>query len=251
MDSSQILKMRVDETSVNRVVDLVAEWSDDNQSRYICVSNVHMCIEVFDSDNFREMVNNADIVVPDGKPLVIGSRLLGKTNSQQVRGADLTRSLLELSNKKGLNVGFYGGTELALNRIRELIEKKYPNIKLNCLISPPYRELTEKEDADNIAYINKSGVQILFVGLGCPKQEKWMAIHKGKVNSVMIGVGAVFDFLSGTKREAPKFIQDIGMEWFFRLLSEPKRLWKRYLIYNPRFIWNFTRQLIENRFGKI
>jgi N-acetylglucosaminyldiphosphoundecaprenol N-acetyl-beta-D-mannosaminyltransferase len=209
-----------------------------------------MCIEAFDSEVFRSMVNNADIVVPDGKPLVVGSKLLGKKDSQQVRGADLTRALLDLSNKRGLSVGFYGGSEQALSEISEIIKKGYPNTKLNCLISPPYREITQEEDQEFIETINNSGVQILFVGLGCPKQETWMANHKGKVNSTMVGVGAVFDFLSGTKKEAPRWLQELGLEWLFRLISEPKRLWKRYLIYNPRFLWNFTKQLIDSRLRK-
>jgi N-acetylglucosaminyldiphosphoundecaprenol N-acetyl-beta-D-mannosaminyltransferase len=251
MNKTMVLGMRVDETSIKKVVDIIAEWcGKKNQSRYVCVSNVHMCIETYDSDVFRSVVNNADIVVPDGKPLVIGSRLLGGEESQQVRGADLTRALLELSNEQSLSIGFYGGSEQALNGIRDVIALRYPNAELNCLISPPYREISEKEDNEYIESINESGVNILFVGLGCPKQEIWMANHKGKVDSVMIGVGAVFDFLSGTKREAPKWIQEIGLEWLFRLLSEPKRLWKRYLIYNPRFVWIFTKQLVNSRLGK-
>jgi N-acetylglucosaminyldiphosphoundecaprenol N-acetyl-beta-D-mannosaminyltransferase len=118
------------------------------------------------------------------------------------------------------------------------------------MISPPYRELTQEEDQEYIETINNSGVQILFVGLGCPKQEIWMANHKGKVNSTMGGVGAGFDFLSGTKKEAPSWGQEVGLEWLFRLMLEPKRLWKRYLFYNPRFLWNFAKQLIHSRLGK-
>lgn len=250
MNKAMVLGMRVDETSIQNVLNLIAEWSVRNQSKYICVSNVHMCMETYDSELFRQVVNNADIVVPDGKPLVISSRLLGRKESNQVRGADLTRALLELSNERGLTLGFYGGSEQALESISALISNKYPNIKLNCLISPPYRELSEKECNDYVETIKKAGVQILFVGLGCPKQEIWMAKHKGKIDSVMIGVGAVFDFLSGTKKEAPVWIQKLGLEWFFRLLSEPRRLWKRYFIHNPRFIWNFTIQFVSSRLGK-
>ncbi|MCU7945061.1 MAG: WecB/TagA/CpsF family glycosyltransferase [Candidatus Thiodiazotropha sp. (ex Cardiolucina cf. quadrata)] len=114
------------------------------------------------------------------------------------------------------------------------------------LISPPFRELNKLEDTGFVDKINSTEVQILFVGLGCPKQEKWMAQHKGEVHAVMVGVGAVFDFLSGTKKEAPRWLQSLGLEWLFRLLSEPNRLWKRYTIHNPRFIWHFFKQLLSN-----
>jgi N-acetylglucosaminyldiphosphoundecaprenol N-acetyl-beta-D-mannosaminyltransferase len=201
-------------------------------------------MEAYDNQDFQSLVNDADLVVPDGKPLAIGLKLLGNRNSHQVRGADITRELLKCCSKNGFTLGFYGGTQEAIDKIKEMVRKEYPSIKLGCAVSPPFRKLSVQEDNNYIEQINESDVQILLVGLGCPKQEQWMAEHKGHVKAVMIGVGAVFDFLSGTKSEAPKWIHTIGFEWLYRLLSEPKRLWRRYAVYNPRFIWNFSKQLM-------
>lgn len=238
--------MRVDATSITHSVDLILDWVDRGESRYVCVSNVHMCMESYEDNQFQQLVNNADLVVPDGKPLAVGINMLGIKDAKQVRGADLTRQLLKFANTRKLVVGFYGGTKEAVNSIVSLIERDYSSIKLGCSISPPFRDLTEKESNDFIKTINESDIQILFVGLGCPKQEKWMANHKGKITAVMIGVGAVFDFLSGTKKEAPLFLQNLGLEWLFRLVTEPNRLWYRYAKHNPRFIWYFLKQILGN-----
>ena len=245
--SKSILGMRVDETSINLSANLIEEWAVTEESRYVCVSNVHMCMEAFDDSQFQNVVNSSDLVVPDGKPLAIGLKLLGSDTAEQVRGADLTKELLQLADKKKLVIGLYGGTEIAIENFGAYIELAYPNAVLGCAISPPFRPLNDQEDQEFVQEINEAGVQILFVGLGCPKQEKWMAAHRGRVNAVMVGVGAVFDFLSGEKREAPRWMRSVCMEWLFRLLSEPRRLWRRYLILNPRFIWHFGKQLITKR----
>lgn len=242
-----ILGMRVDEMSIDKSLALIIDWANRRESKYICVSNVHMCMEAFDKSSFQNIVNSADQVVPDGMPLAVGMRLLGSKYSQQIRGADLTRSILEHANNKGLVIGLYGGTEEAVAKIVSIIKKEYQSITIGCGISPPFHALSEQQDNQYVKIINDSNVQILLVGLGCPKQEIWMANHKGKVNAVMVGVGAVFDFLSGTKMEAPRWIQNIGLEWLFRLLSEPNRLWKRYATHNPRFIIYFFKQLLSIR----
>ncbi len=240
-----ILGMRVDETSIKHSMALIQGWAERRESKNVVVSNVHMCMEAFDCPAFQHLINEADLVVPDGKPLAIGMRLLGAANTEQVRGANLTRALLDLVNNKHLIIGLYGGSEAAVIKFMAFIKNEYPSAETGCAISPPFRALTEQEDRDIVQKINDAGVQILFVGLGCPKQEKWMAEHKERVNAVMIGVGAVFDFLSGTRKEAPSWVQHIGLEWFFRLTSEPKRLWRRYMILNPRFVWHFGKQLLK------
>ncbi|MEW8656825.1 MAG: WecB/TagA/CpsF family glycosyltransferase [Candidatus Thiodiazotropha endolucinida] len=245
-----ILGMRVDQTSLIHSRNLISGWSSQYVSKIVCVSNVHMCMEAYDDYEYQDCINTADLVVPDGKPLALGLRLLGKKQAQQVRGADLTRELLQIANNNNIVIGFYGGTEDAIKRITTIISHDYPDIKIGCAISPPFRRLVKQEQDEYIKQINRSSVQILFVGLGCPKQEKWMAKHRSDVRTVMIGVGAVFDFLSGVKKEAPVVLQNIGLEWLFRLLTEPKRLWRRYLIHNPRFIINFTKQILKNRYGK-
>lgn len=249
MKRDSILTMDVNITSLEKTVAQVTRWVNGIQSRTICVSNVHMCMETYDSPAFAKVVNSADMVIPDGKPIALALKLLGYPEAQQVRGADITLSLCELAANKGLVIGLYGGTEQALVDFEIFLRESYPMIRIGCAISPPFRELTVQEDRAMIDQINQAGVQILFVGLGCPKQERWMAEHKEKMNAVMLGVGAVFDFLSGNKKEAPRWVQAIGMEWFFRLCSEPRRLWKRYFKHNPRFIYFLSLQVLRRKLG--
>jgi len=238
-----LLTVRTDVTSVNKTINQVNLWmaspAHNNRGRYICFSNVHMCMETFDDEAYRDMVNHADMVVPDGRALVWAQKLLGFSKAQQVRGADLTLSLCEYAAQKNIPIGFYGATPLHLDNIAHNLHLHLPSLHIASAISPPFRPLTEEENQHFIQQINASGVKILFVGLGCPKQERWMAKHVDKVNCIMLGVGAAFDFIAEHKRHAPKFIQILGLEWLFRLSCEPKRLWKRYLKHNPRFIWHF------------
>ncbi|MEW8682055.1 MAG: WecB/TagA/CpsF family glycosyltransferase [Candidatus Thiodiazotropha endolucinida] len=239
-----VLGMNINTITLDQTLYLIREWSISGLSKYICVSNVHMCMEVHDDAEFRNVVNSSDLTIPDGKPLTVALKILGNKEAYHIRGADLTRAILEISNQNSLVIGLYGGTNTAICKISDHVNKKYPNVKIGCSISPPYREITHEEDRKYIEMINNSGVQILLVGLGCPKQEVWMANHKDNIGAVMIGVGAVFDFLSGQKKEAPPIFQKLGLEWFFRLVSEPDRLWKRYAYHNPRFIWHFIKQLL-------
>lgn len=242
----RVISMWVDAATFGAASSLVSKWIDDPKGRYICVSNVHMCMECLDNAAFADVVNNADLVVPDGKPIALALKLLGQEPVEQIRGADLTEEILKYSHFTNAVVGFYGGTATALARIRENLNRDYPGIKIGCMISPPFRALSEVELADDRKLINDSGIQLLFVGLGCPKQERWMAANVKHLNATLLGVGAVFDFLSDEKPMAPKWISAIGMEWFFRLISEPHRLWKRYATTNPKFIWYFGKQYIRH-----
>ncbi len=248
---SFILGMRVDVTSLADAVSKIDDWVGQNSGRYVCVSNVHMCMESFDDTGFQNIVNDADLVVPDGKPLVWSQSLLGVRDAQQVRGMDLMLSLCEHSAQAGISVGFYGGTDEILDKLGKVLNDRFQKLQIDCVIAPPFRPITTQENDAFIAKINDSGVRILFVGIGCPKQERWMAENRAKVDCVMLGVGAAFDFIAGEKRHAPRFMQSMGLEWLFRLLSEPRRLWKRYLKHNPRFVWCFAGQLIRTRYEKL
>jgi N-acetylglucosaminyldiphosphoundecaprenol N-acetyl-beta-D-mannosaminyltransferase len=239
----KIIQMKVEITDLLSTIQTVELLSQQNKGSYICVSNVHMCIETLDDFNFRETINNADLVIPDGKPLSWAQKLLGHRDAQQVRGQDIMNALCANSGQKSLNIGFYGGSsDKLLNTVKLKLVESYPDINITYAYSPPFRPLTDEEDADVIDAINSAKVNVLFVGIGCPKQERWMAEHKPTLNCVMLGVGAAYDFIAGEKKHAPRWIQKIGMEWFFRLCSEPKRLWRRYLSTNPRFIWHFIKQ---------
>lgn len=245
---AKILEMLTDITNHEKALMTVINWTKKKSGNYVCVSNVHMCMEAYDNSDYANIVNNADLIVPDGKPLVWTQKLLGYKKASHVRGTDLTLALCTEAEKRRIPIGLYGGSQRALDNFIIFLKKSYPNLEVAYSFSPPFRLLTKEEDDLYTSQINESGAEILFVGLGCPKQEIWMAEHKNKVNCVMIGVGAAFDFLSGDKKEAPKWMQNMGIEWVFRFSSEPDRLWKRYLKHNPRFVLLFLKQLMRERF---
>jgi N-acetylglucosaminyldiphosphoundecaprenol N-acetyl-beta-D-mannosaminyltransferase len=204
-------------------------------------------MEAYDSPEFQTVMNRADLVTPDGVPLVWALRLLGQPEATRVYGPDLTPILLEKAAEAQIPVGFYGGSPEVLARLLAVVRHRFPKVPIAYSYSPPFRPLSPQEDARIVDGINRSGAQILFVGLNTPKQDYWMAAHKGRVQAVMVGVGAAFDFLAGAKPQAPRWMMRIGMEWFFRLVTEPRRLWKRYLKHNPRFVLLFAAQLLRQR----
>ncbi|MEH6636969.1 MAG: WecB/TagA/CpsF family glycosyltransferase [Halioglobus sp.] len=237
----------MNQISMEETVDLVTSWSGRRESRYVCVSNVHMCMEVADNEAYGAAINRSDLTVPDGRPIYWALHLLGFKGAKQIRGEDLTLAVCAAAEEKGIPVGFFGGTPELLDQIRDVLLTRFPKLELAILCAPPFRPITAAENATFTENINASGVGVLFVGLGCPKQEDWMAAHKHSVHAVMIGVGAAFDFISGNKKSAPAWLNQIGLEWLFRLISEPRRLWKRYFLHNPRFIVRFFRQLVQHR----
>ncbi len=242
-----VLGMKVSATSYDHASDAICEWAHQGHSKYVCVSSVNNVMEAFDSTSFMRVMNEADLVTPDGMPIVWSLKLLGNKKVTRVYGPDLTPVLLEKAARQGLNVGFYGGKPEVLTKLVKVLRHRFPNLKVTYAFSPPFRALTEEEDAEIVQHINRSGVNILFIGLNTPKQDYWMAAHKIRVQAVMVGVGAAFDFLAGTKLQAPRWMRRIGLEWFFRLATEPRRLWKRYLKHNPRFLLFVALQLLGRR----
>ena len=242
-----ILGMRVDATSYPDAAQRALEWACLRESRYVCIGTVHMVMEAYDSAEYRQMVNRADLVTPDGMPLVWGLRLLRIDSATRVYGPDLTQHLLAVAAANGIPVGFFGGTPRVLARLLEVLALRFPGLKVAFQKSPPFRQPTPEEDRADIDQINRSGTGLLFVGLGCPKQERWMAEHLGRIQAVMVGVGAAFNFLSGAKPQAPPWMQRSGLEWLFRLCTEPRRLWRRYLKHGPRFVGLFALQWIGLR----
>lgn len=249
LKTERIVSLDVTLTCLSEVLDIVDAWIKEKSSRYVCVSNVHMCMEAYDNAGFQAIVNEADLVVPDGKPLVWAQKLLGHKEAEQVRGQDLMEALCKHSLRDKLKVGIYGGKDTsALQCVKVNLSRLYPGIAISYECSPPFRPLTEEEDAAVVSSINENEIDVLFVGVGCPKQERWMAEHKDHLSCVMIGVGAAFDFISGQKKHAPYWMQTIGLEWLFRLFSEPRRLWRRYLKNNPRFVFYFICQLFGKKY---
>jgi N-acetylglucosaminyldiphosphoundecaprenol N-acetyl-beta-D-mannosaminyltransferase len=234
--NNTILDTRIDLVSISSAASRAIGWSSSRESHYICVANVHMVMEAYDSPGFRSVVNSADLVVPDGMPLVWTLRQKGFRQQERVYGPELTLRLLSEAMEKGIAVGFLGSTPQTLELLVKKVNERFPALKIAYAVSPPFRSISKDEDELIVKEINDSGAGILFVGLGCPKQEKWMAAHAGRVQAVMVGVGAAFDFIAGTKKQAPKWMQSIGLEWLFRLNQEPERLLWRYLYHNPRFL---------------
>jgi len=226
---------------------LICQWAGERQSKYVCAASVNNIMEAHDSAAFSRVMNEADLVTPDGMPLVWGLKLLGHSEATRVYGPDLTPIILEQAAREGLAVGFFGGAPQVLERLVEVVTQRFPALKVAYAVSPPFRPSTPEEDEEIVARINQSNARILFIGLNTPKQDYWMAAHRGRVQAVMVGVGAAFDFIAGSKPQAPRWMMRIGAEWIFRLATEPRRLWKRYLKHNPRFVVLFALQLLRTK----
>jgi N-acetylglucosaminyldiphosphoundecaprenol N-acetyl-beta-D-mannosaminyltransferase len=248
--SRRILGMRVDATTYEDASKRIVAWAMRHESRYICVATVNNAMEAHDDPAFSNAMNGADLVTADGMPLVWGLRLLGVKDASRVYGPDLTPHLLAKAAKDGVPVGFYGGAPDALETLILRVQERWPELRVAYRHSPPFTHLTPAEEERVVENINESGARILFVGLGCPKQEWWMALRRDRVQAVMVGVGAAFDFLAGTKKQAPHVLQRLGLEWVFRLLTEPRRLWRRYLKQNPRFLVLFGAQVLRKWFDR-
>ncbi|TWI63379.1 N-acetylglucosaminyldiphosphoundecaprenol N-acetyl-beta-D-mannosaminyltransferase [Desulfobotulus alkaliphilus] len=239
-----VIRMGVDLIGFDQALNKVIELAHRGAGFYVCVSNVHMCMEVFDSDDLKRVVDDADLVIADSRVIYAAQRILGHKSGGHVRGQDIMDALCARSARQNLRIGLYGGSDAdVLERVEDSIRKQYPDASIVYRYAPPFRSLTPEEDRQVIDEINAARVNVLFVGIGCPKQEYWMAAHKGSLDCVMLGVGAAFDFISGAKKHAPRWMQKSGLEWVFRLCSEPKRLWKRYFKQNPRFIYHFFKGL--------
>ncbi|MDQ3130585.1 MAG: WecB/TagA/CpsF family glycosyltransferase [Acidobacteriota bacterium] len=240
----RVVSLLPDVVTHESVIQKIAELVENGKGGYVCFSTVHMVMEGYDDPEYAEKVNAADLIVTDGMPLVWMQKLQGEKTASRVRGSDLMISLCRYAEKNGLSVGFYGGRQEIIDAVKERAAKEMPKLKIVYAFSPPFRSLNVEEDAIMTTEINRAAPDILFAGLGCPKQENWMWAHKDKLKTVMLGVGAAFDFYAGNLKQSPEWMGKLGLEWLFRLTQEPKRLWKRYLILNPRFMWLAALQLI-------
>ena len=237
-ETYDILGVQVAVTDMNKILSFLREHLDELKGNYICVSNVHTMVMAYENEHYKKIQNEAAVVLPDGKPLSVLERKKGGfLDAEKVSGPDLMPEVFKLSEKMGYRHFFYGTTEQTLELLKDNLERKYPNLRIAGMYAPPFRQLTREEDDEIIQKINDSKADFLWVGLGAPKQEIWMADHKNKVHAVMIGVGAGFDFHAGVVKRAPVWMQRCGLEWLYRLFQDPKRLWKRYVVTNSKFIW--------------
>ena len=205
---------------------------------YICVSNVHTTVTAFDEPDYRAVQNGGILAIPDGGPLSSVGRKRGYAQMQRTTGPSYLEEVLQISGEKGWRHYFYGGTEDTLEKLNAVLAQRYPGVSVTGMYSPPFRPLTEEEDLQVIANIREAQPDFVWVGLGAPKQERWMAAHKGKIPGLMVGVGAAFDYLAGNIERAPQWMQRANLEWLYRLIQDPKRLFKRYLVTNTKFIWH-------------
>ncbi|MBH1638809.1 WecB/TagA/CpsF family glycosyltransferase [Stenotrophomonas maltophilia] len=249
MDSSKRKTIRIVGGSIDALdwfdaLSLLASWAANHESRVVCICNAHSVVTARQDKEFAAAVNSADMATPDGAPVAWLMRRLGASGQQRINGPDLMLKYCEAAAKRGESIYLYGGAETTLSILCDELPKRFPGLVIAGSHSPPFRALSEEEDAAIVRDINDSGAGTIWVSLGCPKQEKWMAAHRGRINGVMIGVGAAFDYHAGVISRAPLWMQNNGLEWLHRLASEPRRLWKRYFVTNTLFIWHAARQLM-------
>lgn len=237
--SIKILGTRVDAVQFPDIYKYIENCIAKNiRHNYITVANVDTIMQSRHNPKMREAVNASNLSIPDGFPLLIMQRLHGNPLKKRAYGPDLMKGFLEITQDKEYSHFFYGATQETLSKLIKNLKASFPKIRIAGAYSPPFRPLTNNEDIEIIKMINKAAPDVLWVGIGCPKQELWMYNFKEQLNvPVMAGVGAAFDFLAGTKKQAPRWIRDNGFEWLFRLIIEPKRLWRRYLVECPLFIY--------------
>ena len=233
-----IFGVNIAAVNMGKLCDFVCKNIKNLSGDYICVSNVHTVVTASEDENYMRVQNGGILAVPDGGPLASVGRKRGFSDMQRTTGQDFMEEILKISAEKGFSHYFYGSTEETLKKMRDNLEKNYQGIEIKGMYSPPFRTLTE-EESDNITQmINEANADFVWVGLGAPKQEIWMAEHQGKINGLMVGIGAAFDYQAGNIDRAPKWMQKCNLEWAYRLMQDPKRLFKRYFHTNPKFIWN-------------
>ncbi|MFD4705100.1 WecB/TagA/CpsF family glycosyltransferase [Gottfriedia sp. NPDC058432] len=243
-----ILSSKVTALNFKDTVNKIKEWINTNEmQKYVCVCNTHSLVTASNEEKFSRALDNANICTPDGMPLVWALKMFGYSTQDRVDGPNLMLKLCEEASKKNYKVYFYGGTEDTLIQLEEKLKELYPDINIVGSYSPPFRSLSELETKEIQNNINLSKADLIFVSLGCPKQEIWMYENSPKINGILLGVGAAFNFIIGDIKRPPLFIQKLGFEWFFRLLTEPKRLWKRYLYNNSAYIYKFVKSYHKNR----
>jgi N-acetylglucosaminyldiphosphoundecaprenol N-acetyl-beta-D-mannosaminyltransferase len=242
-DRVNILGVGVSAVTMNSALALIDRWVATDDREYVCVTGVHGVIESQDDPVLRDIHNAAGMVTPDGMPLVWLSHLWGHPEVERVYGPDLMLACCADATRRRYRHFFYGGGPGVPERLAEVLAGRFPGLAVAGVWSPPFHELSKAEEAQTIARIAEARPDILWIGLSTPKQERWMARFVGRIDvPVMIGVGAAFDMHAGIKRQAPRWVQRSGFEWLFRLVMEPRRLWRRYLINHPRFVWRFLLQ---------
>lgn len=237
MDFCNILGLKVTVTNMKETVDYIGENIEKLKGKYICITNVHTTIMAYENEKYKDIQNNAELILPDGNPLSALSRRMGFKEAKRVAGPDLMHEIFKLSEENRYKHYFYGSSEETLKQLNIKLKEKYPKLNIVGMFSPPFKEEVSLENEEKLNEINKLNPDFIWVGLGAPKQEIWMRLHENKVNGLMIGVGAGFDYFADKIKRAPKWMQKSSLEWLYRLMQEPRRLFKRYFITNLKFIY--------------
>jgi N-acetylglucosaminyldiphosphoundecaprenol N-acetyl-beta-D-mannosaminyltransferase len=247
--SFMVLGVRVHLVKMSQVLSIIESWVDQGGGcRYIVATQMHGIMEARRDPSFKEILNSADLFVPDGFSLTISARLRRMNLKKRVPGPDLCLEGCRLAAERGYRVFFYGDTDETLAALVSTLKDRFPNLQIAGVHSPPFRPLTEEEDAQETEMINDSGADIVWVGLGLPKQERWMFEHREKLNAtVLVGVGAAFKFMSGQVRRAPPWVGDHGFEWLWRFFQEPHRVWRRVMIDGPHFLICVALEALDSR----
>jgi N-acetylglucosaminyldiphosphoundecaprenol N-acetyl-beta-D-mannosaminyltransferase len=245
MNKQLIVNFPVHLGSYREFINEILQLAATKQSSYVCVAAVHQLIEAYRDKSYSHISRGANVVTPDGMPLTWALRLLYNIKQERVAGMDLLPDLLKEAESKNISIFFYGGSQEMLNKASNYIRQKYPKLVLSGSYSPPFRPLSKEEDEEVCNIINQSGAQLVFVVLGCPKQERWMASMKGRIDATMVGIGGALPVLIGLQKRAPVWMQHSGLEWAYRLSQEPGRLWKRYLVTNTLFIYLLLKEKLK------
>ena len=243
-DGSAVLNTFINAINWNDAASLIIEWGLARESRIVCLCNVHSSVTALSDHRLSTALEKSDLVLPDGAPIAWMLRRKGYSNQERISGPDLMTKICNDLNKNGPSIFLFGTKQTTLDKLSDVLHEKYPSLLISGTLSPAYGDWSTDEESAYISSINESGAGIIFIGLGCPKQEIWMANNRQRVNGVMLGVGAAFDFHAGTVKRAPLLMQKIGLEWLHRLLRNPRRLWKRYLYTNTRFLWLAAKELL-------
>ncbi len=239
-----VVDVRISALTFDQALRLIDGWITHRERHYVNVCTTHTVLECHDAPELAALVNQAGMATPDGMPLVWLGRLRGHP-VERVYGPDLMLAVCERGQARGYRHFFYGGAEGVAETLAERLRARFPRLLVAGTYCPPFRPLTAAEEREVAAQINASGADIVWVGLGTPKQDYWVARFRPLLTApVLIAVGAAFDFHAGRVRQAPRWMQRAGLEWFFRLTQDPRRLWKRYLVGNPRFVYLVARQLL-------
>ena len=248
LERVNVLGVGVSAINMHIALATIQRWIAARERHYVCITNVHAVMEAQRDEGLRAVLNSAGMVTPDGMPLVWLSRLHGARHVERVYGPDLLLTCCELSLQRGYTHFLVGGAEGVADLLANRLRARFPGLRIVGTASPPFRAMSAAEDDALVRRVNEVAPDIVWVGLGAPKQERWMHDHRSALQApVIVGVGAAFDFHSGVKPQAPPWMQRSGLEWVFRLMTEPRRLWRRYLVNNPLFVWRVLLQALAVR----